>query len=142
MTVIYGNDISARPALANPSDQFVLVPTEEKWVFTDEGSWRKLPVTPPIDPADYVKFTDFATALKAGVVKVGAGLSITSGGVISRVDELPAVTAEDVGKVLKVNGEGAWVAGAETELPAVTVEDAGKILKVDAEGKWVAASAT
>ena len=56
------------------------------------------------------------------------------------VTELPAVTASDNGKVLKV-ANGAWAAGAETvELTAVTSSDAGKVLTVDSSGKWVAAA--
>ncbi len=56
------------------------------------------------------------------------------------VTELPAVSASDNGKVLKVSG-GQWTAGAETvELPAVTSADAGKVLTVDSSGKWVAAA--
>ena len=56
------------------------------------------------------------------------------------VTELPAVTASDNGKELKVV-EGAWAAGAEAaELPAVTSSDAGKVLTVNESGEWVAAA--
>ncbi len=59
---------------------------------------------------------------------------------VSGVAELPAVDADDNGKVLKV-AEGAWAVGAEsTELPTVTAADVGKVLTVDASGKWVAAA--
>ena len=49
--------------------------------------------------------------------------------------ELPAVSASDNGKVLKVVS-GAWAKGAETqELPAVSASDNGKVLKV-VSGAW------
>ena len=56
------------------------------------------------------------------------------------VTELPAVSASDNGKVLKVvNGE--WAAAAEAvELPAVTSSDEGKVLTVNSSGQWVAAA--
>lgn len=51
---------------------------------------------------------------------------------------LPAVTASDNGKILKVV-TGAWAAAAmPTELPAVTSADAGKVLTVNESGEWVA----
>ena len=71
-----------------------------------------------------------ATALQEIADKL-VGVSVT---------ELPAVTASDNGKVLKV-ADGAWAAGAApTELPAVTSSDSGKVLTVNAEGQWVAAA--
>ena len=49
--------------------------------------------------------------------------------------ELPEVTSDDNGKVLKVVN-GSWDKGDEaTELPAVTSDDNGKILKV-VNGAW------
>lgn len=50
---------------------------------------------------------------------------------------LPAVTASDNGKILKVS-DGTWGKGDEiTELPEVTSADDGKVLKV-VDGVWVA----
>lgn len=48
--------------------------------------------------------------------------------------ELPAVDAEDNGKVLKVV-DGAWGKGSDESLPDVTASDNGKVLKV-ANGEW------
>lgn len=50
-----------------------------------------------------------ATATKLGGVKIGAGLSITSGstgGKLSVTIAVPAFTADDAGKILGVNSEG------------------------------------
>lgn len=44
-----------------------------------------------------------ATADKLGGIKVGSGLSVTSGGVLSAVDQLPAIGESDAGKVVAVN---------------------------------------
>lgn len=53
--------------------------------------------------------------------------------------QLPAVTSNDNGKILRVVS-GAWVAGAETkELPTVTSTDNGKFLRV-VDGAWAAAT--
>ena len=49
--------------------------------------------------------------------------------------ELPAVTSDDNGKVLKVI-EGAWNKGTDESLPSVISTDAGKALIVDSEGAW------
>lgn len=52
--------------------------------------------------------------------------------------ELPPVTDADAGKVLSVNAQGKWAAGAiPAELPAYTAADAGKVLAVDTDGKLI-----
>jgi hypothetical protein len=53
--------------------------------------------------------------------------------------ELPTVSVEDAGDVLKVNSEGTWAKGSfEQELPVVDAEDVGKVLTVNSSGEWVA----
>ena len=57
----------------------------------------------------------------------------------SETVELPAVETTDEGKALLVNSSGQWAAGnIPSQLPAVTSEDVGKVLTVNAEGQWVA----
>lgn len=74
--------------------------------------------------SDYAVIPDVINAIAQKVPSGGSGSA------------LPAVTAEDNGKLLTVV-EGTWNKAAATkELPAVTVDDAGKVLKVNAEGTW------
>lgn len=50
--------------------------------------------------------------------------------------ELPAVKKADEGSVLMVNGQGKWAKGAiPSQLPAVTAENDGSVLKV-VNGAW------
>ena len=60
----------------------------------------------------------------------------------SKIDSMPSIptpTAEDVGKVVKVGGTGAYELGSVEALPAVTSADSGKVLTVNENGEWVAA---
>jgi hypothetical protein len=76
-----------------------------------------------IPVSDYKVIPDMINAIAQKVPTGGSGSA------------LPAVTADDNGKLLTVV-EGAWdKADAPTELPAVTADDNGKVLKV-VEGAW------
>ena len=52
----------------------------DEYIFA-HGEWEKIGgTTVKVDLTDYVKNTDYATESKAGVVKVGAGLTVFNGG--------------------------------------------------------------
>lgn len=57
------------------------------------------------------------------------------GDIIQSTIELPGVTSDDNGKVLKVV-DGSWDKGDEGGLPQVTTSDEGKVLAVNSSGEW------
>jgi len=104
--------LAARPVAADPNSTYIDLSTGKQYVYEADG-WKEFGHTAP-DLSSYVKKTDYATADKAGVVKIGANVSVASG-VISVANELPTVTSEDAGKIATVSAEGTWSAVDPTE---------------------------
>lgn len=83
------NSETGVPTVANPdSKMFYLVPSAEgspnlyiEWVYLN-NTWERFG-SATIDLSNYVQFDDYATVDKAGVVKVGNGISVASNGKIS-----------------------------------------------------------
>jgi hypothetical protein len=95
--------ITARPTNPLPGDVFYDENTGVTYSFYD-GSWH----TPPYagqDISGFITATDYATSSKGGVVKIGDGLSISSGKV-----KVAAATASKAGGVLLVANQAASTA--------------------------------
>lgn len=63
---------------------------------------------------------------------------IQKDGVLSAtVTSLPDASKANDGQILIVDKKKFVIGDIPSQLPAVTVENAGQVLKVDSEGKWV-----
>ena len=68
-----------------PSDDPSTGNTYSEWLYVN-GTWEKLGETPiEVDLTDYVKFTDYATANKGGVIKNGLGFEVSNAGFLQVV---------------------------------------------------------
>lgn len=114
--------ISALPASAMPGDFFYDEKTGDTYLYWNQA-WRKLP-QPDEDPATYITSSDKASASKFGIMKVGDGLTASSGKVSL---DLPAATADALGGV-KV-GTGLAIASGvlSLDLPAATADAIGGV---------------
>jgi hypothetical protein len=83
-------NLSGVPTIANPDvNTFYLVPTDDQtgtdmfteWVYVN-GAWE-LFGSARVDLSNYVQKTDYATRLDAGIVKIGAGLALEDGGLLT-----------------------------------------------------------
>lgn len=63
---------------------------------------------------------------------------IQNDGVLSATAiSLPDASKANDGQILIVDNKEFVIGNIPSQLPAVTVENAGQVLKVDSEGKWV-----
>lgn len=63
---------------------------------------------------------------------------IQNNGVLSATaTSLPDASKANDGQILIVDKKKFVIGNIPSQLPAVTVENAGQVLKVDSEGKWV-----
>ena len=101
MRTIYGRNINARPAVAEPNDVFVdlSTPNGKEYVFGD-GAWHEVPMSPPSPELPAVTAADAGKALIVSAAGKWDKATIPA--------ELPAITAEDAGKVLGVDSDGKW----------------------------------
>lgn len=97
--------VSSMPANAMPGDLFYDVNSGDTYIFWNTA-WRKLPQDSD-DPKNYLTATDYATASKGGAVKVGDGLSISSGKL-----KVAAATSEKVGGIIPGTGLAMGEGGA------------------------------
>jgi hypothetical protein len=120
------------PANAMPGDLFYDVNSGDTYIFWNTA-WRKLPQDSD-DPKNYLTATDYATASKGGAVKVGDGLSISSGKL-----KVADATASKVGGVLLAANQAASTAETLEALVAdfntlLAALKAAGVMAADAEG--------
>lgn len=119
-----------------PAQFFVVTATEQDGVYT--ANYSSTEIYEKCNDILYPLLTIGGTATVVPCVSLVSGAVIFSAAITSTYDDITGITTYTIGpdKSVKVDmATGSF-------LPAVTAEDAGKTLKVSSDGKWVLEAST